>query len=1381
MISEFEYIVKNYGVPSEILEKIENDISGGGSRAVSLTALQKETINNDKFWCSNDNNVNVIVQGATSSGKTLVAELLTLQCVFSMNKHVVYLVPLKALVSEKVQQFKKDIHDAERKMRINIFASSSDYQDHDTELAEGQYDIAVVVYEKFFAMLAEQKDNKFLEKCGLIVVDEIQLLGSQDRGAKLEYSLTKVRNNYQDSIRILGLTTVDCDTNYVNRWLKAEIIKNSQRPIGLKERIISLSGLFWERQICGEVDPRNVVTDEDHFEDRIEIEDSEKLKNQKIDVKCNALLCSLLKRINDEDSDKKIIVFASSRDRCKKIAQNIAKGNVYGKSAVNARLAAELEKTDDESEKILLQNELLPYGIAYHSAALPMSLRELIELEFKKNDGSIKLIVATETITIGMNLPADVMILYDNKVFRGSDGPVDIRPQEYKNYIGRAGRLGITDKVGESYLFVNTDSDIPYYWKQYVNCKIEEVSSALLHASSRESAPYYLNLLCKGKEEVFSEHTIEELAQRTLNAAEAACKGCEYSVETSKIIKDFKKVELIRDINVESNELDDDEMDSAYKLTNFGEMLAPYALSIETCFKIKKYFRDGQNKAGKGGGLPITYTGDDLRKNKYLLDILYVVCKMDEVKRISHPRLPEPKNPHNRMLYQIIEKAILNYLNEYKEKEGADAFWDNSEIGEVFFNDDDIETDQLNAVLRAILLFHWIKGELPSQMKENTGLNNKEFILYTGDMSRIGESCSYVVEAISKCLFTNVKRADGSGLEHAFYSLAVKLKYGLSNHNLIQVANRHVHGLSRNTIIRMDKAAQKYGFDNVNLFIRSSNKKVLEYLTVAQRKDLIQQMSERYDDRNVENLIAKLVEDEIIDFSLESDFKTIAHPRQEREWLDSIKNVFGSLGGITRSPIKVKNNKEQGIKLQWEDHKLHMLLLFDAPSISSEKCIEYREQLNFQSNEKVLFLYNRDIEIKSENLNDILISANYMSKVILEFLALSGCTDGINICNYLYEMEGAVSDKGISSLQKSIEQILERSDTKVAQDENDEDMEPYEKYIRKYNYKDIGKLESEDGHAIMHVVEGAHEIGEHVIKEVIIPESEREFDYLDSKAKDLCQKYDQVTDREQIQNIIQELCCVEIPQGDLDYIIEVSQEREKQLGSTIKNKKRYFFQSLVFLTEGFKRLNEARIAAKLQSSHIVTVYNSEIFHKDYEHNSLSFVDTKFNKLRTHLFFTMGSYDGSLMDKRDELRENRNEIIHIGIQISEALIVCHKKEILHRDIKPANILFMNGNEYYLCDFGSATKINDGKTHNVGTDCFMAPEAKSGEYSAKSDIYSLGRTLFYLYTGKHREHWDPTQQRTEDCGLLEVLEKACDEEPGSRYESADQFREALEDLK
>lgn len=1375
MIKEFEDIASNYHIPVDILQKIEDDISAMGSRPVRLTALQKETINNPKFWCSSDSSTNVIIQGATSSGKTLAAELLALQSVFSMNKHVVYLVPLKALVSEKCHKFEQDIYNEERRIQIKIFASSSDYQDHDAELAEGQYDIAVVVYEKFFAMLAEQRDNKFLEKCGLIIVDEIQLLGSQDRGAKLEYSLTKVRNNFQGSIRILGLTTVDCDTNYVNKWLDAEIIKNSQRPIGLKEKIISLNGLYWERQIDGENERQNTENKEGHKEGKIEVEGAEKLKNQKIDIKRTALLCSLLKKINDEDSEKKIIVFASSRERCKKTARNIAKSDVFEKRIVSVQLENELEKTDDESEKTLLQNELLPFGIAYHSAALPMSLRELIESEFKNNNGSIRLIVATETITIGMNLPADVMILFDNKVFRGSDGAVDLRPQEYKNYIGRAGRLGITDKVGESYLFVNTDSDIPYYWEQYVNCRIEEVSSALLNATPRETAPYYLNLLCKGKEVVFSEHTITGLAEKTLSASEISIKKRAYTIDTSKIIKDFKKVELIRDKDTEENELDDDEkIGTLYELTNFGEALAPYALSIKTCFQIKKYFKDEANKNGKSGGLPLEYSGEDLKKNKYLIDILFTVCSMDEVNRIRHPRLPEPNNPRNREMYLFIETTISEYLKKYKKEEGDDAFWENSKVEKVFFSEEDIETDQLNAALRAILLFHWIKGELPSQMQEKTGLKkNKEFIWYTGDMIRIGESCSYILEAVSKCLFANKKRPNNLiELERAFYSLSLKLKYGLSNPNLIQVANRHVYGLSRSTIIEMDKAAHNYGFDNINLFIRSSNKKVLKYLTKMQRNELIRQMSERYDDKNIDNLIEKLIQDEIIDGSLQSDFNTIANPKQLDQWLESTKNVFAYLDEVKQVPIRSSNIK--GIKLQWENHELYMVLLFDKRIVSAEKSNVYREQLRLTAGDKLLFLYNRDIEFDPENDNDILISAHYFSKIILEFLALSACTKASGMCDYLYKQTGFVSDHGMLSLQKNIEEILEHHHSGNKNYADDEDLSSYDKYIRKYNYEDIQIIDNCYGHAVMHKVKSRQDEGEYVIKEIVIPENIEEFEALERKAGELFKEFD--SDITKIREFMQNDYGDKLLDKDIDKIIQMAQEREAQLIDGIENKSLYYLQSIVFLAEGYKRLQEVRIAAKVKGLHIVDTYNPEIFHVDYEHSSLNSVDKKFNRLCSHLFFTMPSYDGDANVKHLDLQGNEKEIKNIGIQICEALIACHKEKILHRDIKPANILFRNDHEYYLCDFGSAVKINDGKTLGVGTNRFMSPESINGEYTEKSDIYSLGKTLQCLYEGDAEKN----PENFKDDKLTEVLRKASEVDSSKRYDSAELFKNALENV-
>lgn len=1375
MIKEFQDIVSLYDIPEKILQNIENDVSGNGKREVKLTALQKEVINHPEFWSKETNNKNLIVQGATSSGKTLVAELLALQNVFSMNKQVVYLVPLKALVSEKVNQFKRDITELGNKIRINIFASSSDYQDHDTELAEGQYDIAVVVYEKFFAMLAEQKNNKFLEKCGLIIVDEMQLIGSQDRGAKLEYSLTKVRNMYGNTIRILGLTTVDCDTNYVASWLDATIVKNGKRPIGLRERIISLNGVYWERQISGEND-LDIVFDISPQEGKIEIDDVEKLQNQKVDVKRNALLISLLSKIYKEDPQKKIIVFTNSRHRCKIVAKNIAKSNVFGKLEIKSIIANELEKSDDESERNLLENELLPYGIAYHNAALPMSLREVIEREFKENDGSVRLLVATETITIGMNLPADVMILYDNKVFRGADGAVDLRPQEYKNYIGRAGRLGITDKIGESYLFVNTDSDIRYYWNQYVNCKIENISSALVKSTPRECAPYFLNLLCKGKEESFSESTIEALAKKTLNASEAVQKDNHYSIDTDKIIRDFKKVELVRARDYIEDELDEDENSFGYKLTPFGEMLAPYALSIETCFRIKKYFRDDGDE--KLGSLPINYSSKDLRDNKYILDILFLVCKMPEVRKITHPCLPDRSaGISQRNISAILQKAIIAYFNKEKKEKGDDAFWKNSEILATFTDSQVLDDDQLTPALRAILLYHWIKGEKLSDIKNSTGLGVKEFTIHAGDLARIGESCSYVIEAISRCLATNPRRVEQidcgefGALEHAFYSLAEKLKYGLANHSLIQIANRHVYGLSRNSIIKMDEIARGKGYENVNLFIRSADQEVYRYLTKSQRDELLKLMRDRYEDRNIENLIGKIIEDRIVDFSLDYDFKALLHSRDRFDWINSLKEILAQLDNVRAARVTASGYLP---RIQWNDRIMHIVPLFGKETEREKSYEEYRNELKAEVSDKIVFIYNKDHATLVTNDEDVIISSEYFCKILLEFLALSNSSNGSLIFDYLYSQSGPVSDKGIGKLQKEIEIILSGKESFEEEDFDYYEQTAYDMYISKFNYIDKGDMAS-TGHAVMHKAVGKHDRANYIIKEIVIPENQEQYNILNRRAEEIFDSYC-TTGSIELKSIIEKVWPeIDISDEDLKNIAYICTERKKQLLPDIVDKDRYFVQSLTFYMEGYKRLREVRIVAGIsgaEQSHLVVGHNPEMYHEDYYSHSPEFkeVDSKFNKLMTRLFFAMRAMEGTLDDKRYELYGNKSEIISIAKQISSALLRCHSIGILHRDIKPSNILFTNEHTYCLCDFGCATSECSGKTI-VGSIGYMAPETYKGIYTEKSDLYSLGITLMSCYVKNSND------MMSDEDDLLIVLRKACDDDPKNRYENVQEFLEAI----
>ena len=197
-----------------------------------FTDLQKEVLQTPAFW---DDDKNVIIQGATSAGKTLAAECSMAHQIYVKEKNVIYLVPLKALTTEKENDFLRDFKGKK------IYSSSADYQDHDYDLIRGDYDIGVLVYEKFFALIA-QNSHTFLKKCGLIVVDEMHMLSDPERGPKLEFSIEKVRFQNYAPPAILGLTTTESGMNAVQKWLGGEehttIIHNTHRPVEIEERFI---------------------------------------------------------------------------------------------------------------------------------------------------------------------------------------------------------------------------------------------------------------------------------------------------------------------------------------------------------------------------------------------------------------------------------------------------------------------------------------------------------------------------------------------------------------------------------------------------------------------------------------------------------------------------------------------------------------------------------------------------------------------------------------------------------------------------------------------------------------------------------------------------------------------------------------------------------------------------------------------------------------------------------------------------------------------------------------------------------------------------------------------------------------------------------------
>lgn len=174
----------------------------------------------------------------------------------------------------------------------------------------------------------------------------------------------------------------------------------------------------------------------------------------------------------------------------------------------------------------------------------------------------------------------------------------------------------------------------------------------------------------------------------------------------------------------------------------------------------------------------------------------------------------------------------------------------------------------------------------------------------------------------------------------------------------------------------------------------------------------------------------------------------------------------------------------------------------------------------------------------------------------------------------------------------------------------------------------------------------------------------------------------------------------------------------------------------------------------------------------------------------------------LADLRGKIREGvtfeESEVLKIGRDICTALILCHGKNILHRDIKPENIFVNKNGDYKLGDFGVSKILGSAPTAmastGVGTPEYAAPEQSSGHYDTRVDIYSLGLVLYELSNKNRLPFATSGYVRPEEVqkrilgtplpapseaseGLWAVLKKACAYKPQDRYQSAQEFLEAL----
>jgi serine/threonine protein kinase len=138
-----------------------------------------------------------------------------------------------------------------------------------------------------------------------------------------------------------------------------------------------------------------------------------------------------------------------------------------------------------------------------------------------------------------------------------------------------------------------------------------------------------------------------------------------------------------------------------------------------------------------------------------------------------------------------------------------------------------------------------------------------------------------------------------------------------------------------------------------------------------------------------------------------------------------------------------------------------------------------------------------------------------------------------------------------------------------------------------------------------------------------------------------------------------------------------------------------------------------------------------------------------------------------------------ECVRLGAAIASALGFLHRHNLTHRDIKPSNLIFVNGFPK-LADVGLVAARSEPHSH-VGTEGFIPPE---GAGTPRADIYSLGKVLYEISTGKDRNDYPELPanlgQSAEDRDLVQfnkIVLKACRTAPVRRFRSAEDLMTAL----
>ena len=385
---------------------------------------------------------NLLVVAPTSSGKTLIGEMAAVANAYRTRRHSIFIVPFRALADEQYAEFRSRYGHL-----LSVVISTGDWTEFDDDIRAGNFGLAVLTYEKFAGLLVEHAH--LLERCVTLVVDEVQMLGDMARGPGVEMTLTRLLQEPDPRPQLIALSASIDRTNSLDKWLNATSVIAHERPVPLEEGVLAPLG----GTVLG-------ATGRTH-----EIQGS---PDQDV-----AAFQFVAKEVA---AGRQVLYFRTSVPKSRQTAERLMQYlPAPGTPAAFAAALDELEPTDDLAALRATSASL----VAFHNADLATAERRAVEEAFRR--GEVRVIVATPTLAVGVNLPTDVVVIGDTKRFspeRGQWRTADITVAEYKNAAGRAGRLG-QRTAGRAVIVAAADHEQQQLFDFYCRGSVDAIESRL--------------------------------------------------------------------------------------------------------------------------------------------------------------------------------------------------------------------------------------------------------------------------------------------------------------------------------------------------------------------------------------------------------------------------------------------------------------------------------------------------------------------------------------------------------------------------------------------------------------------------------------------------------------------------------------------------------------------------------------------------------------------------------------------------------------------------------------------------------------------------------------------------------------------------------------